>query len=864
MKFENDYIRIVIEKKHLTIEQKEARKLKWKKRRPAVGVALLLAVSVTAGGLYAHFHAGDEVQTASVGKEAVLAEAEEEKTEEEYGSVEGDYVSTARLASGLQEKYADKNLYNYTYSDPIENVGRAEPITFELGYDVAELGLEYWTEVFAIYEDPELTYALPTSFDFNNETGIFTMKPSEFTATFSISHYGLDTETVEKYPHSQNYLYDLGAGGSWGNLGTAYLASYRDKETGELLEKPEVSIVTFLGEIEEAPKLTYSIMDDGRPAFQWNEVEGASEYMICQSYKTAENGYDGSLMVLGITNKTSWSTEPPEYGTLVTSNDIFRTFEISEDDWKDEYDYEYNLEKYGEPGVPHYDTGEYAREMGICVIAVNAEGTSMVSNICSSTELAPNLPYSTAMNAEKENGFAGFAQSYEKTEELPSYDYITMCDGYTVAKLIDYETEKAYVQDKRFVNLDENGEFINAETLACLCIPYRTEGTPFAYEITVVDYDEENLQKDKEFLEEREEKLRKKSGDVTPEFGMQFAEPDKSDLKEIRQVKEEADGNSALTEYIALNMLGGADIIDLSEFPEAKDRSFVDDAFMEAYYQNPLILGIKGYRISKKGTAIRVVYEESLEGQAKKQQEIQAKVTEVIDSIITEDMTEREKELAINQYLCDTIVYDEEALANAEENDFRYVDDSFNDSFNAYGALLNGKCVCAGYAAAFKLLAEEAGLDAIVVTGFLDGSLAHAWNKVKIDGEWQIVDVTNNDNEYFFNALLNLPSEVGDRVLVEDKEYALDKMIPEYVGESDANEYYHITDNYFPVQEVAQKLSAELEENGSVTLRTDYALNDNQFYEITDAVYGIMGDDVELYGYYWLGVIYLTMEGNVK
>ena len=64
-----------------------------------------------------------------------------------------------------------------------------------------------------------------------------------------------------------------------------------------------------------------------------------------------------------------------------------------------------------------------------------------------------------------------------------------------------------------------------------------------------------------------------------------------------------------------------------------------------------------------------------------------------------------------------------------------------------------------------------------MVTGYLDGNLSHAWNKVKIDDEWQIVDVTNNDNEYFFNALLNLPSSVGDRVLVEDKEYMLDKVI---------------------------------------------------------------------------------------
>ena len=64
--------------------------------------------------------------------------------------------------------------------------------------------------------------------------------------------------------------------------------------------------------------------------------------------------------------------------------------------------------------------------------------------------------------------------------------------------------------------------------------------------------------------------------------------------------------------------------------------------------------------------------------------------------------------------------------------------------------------MCASYSAAFKLLADSAGLESIVVTGYLDGSVPHAWNKVKLDDEWYIVDATNNDNEMITNALLNL------------------------------------------------------------------------------------------------------------
>lgn len=860
MKFENDYFRIIIEKKQLSQEQKEAKKIKWRKRRPAIAIVLLLVVAIVSGTLYAHFRPADaEMQQAS----AQSGEGGEET--QEYGQVAGEYVAAAHLAAGLQDKYADKSLYNYTYGDPIENVGRDEAITFRLGYDVADLQLDRWDQVFALYQDPDLTEKISAKYSFDKETGTFTMQPSETFTLYRINTLGLDTETVDKYPHTANTLFDKGAGKNWGNLGTAYLASYYDKETGELLDKPEVSIVTFESEIEEAPHLTYSITDDGRPQFTWNEVEGATEYMVCKIWKTKGQEYANSLTVMEIVTDTTWTTELPKFSNATTVNSEFKTFLISEDGWKDEALYEYNLAHYGEPDVPYYSTGEYEQEPGICVIAVNNQGTSMISNYVTFTELAPSLPYCEAYHTAKENGVGNIMQGYESVERLPIYYYITMCDGYTNKKLIDYQTEKAYIEDKRFMIVDEKtGEFQDAVTYACLCIPYRVEGTPFTYELTVSDgekdYQEADMEKDLAFLEDRESKLRKKTGVVAPEFSLKFATQEDLKPEKIRKVDTEVYANSALSEYLATNMLGGVNVIDLSEFPEAKDTNFVDDALMEAYYQNPLILGIKRYKVNRTGTAVRVVYENSPEEQASKQEEIKVKVSEVIRQIITDDMTQQEKELAINQYLCDTIVYDEDALASAEEYNFMYVDPEFNDSFNAYGALIDGKCVCAGYAAAFKLLAQEAGLEAIVVTGYLDGNLAHAWNKVKIDDEWQIVDVTNNDDEYFFNALLNLPSSVGDRVLVEAKEYMLDKVISDYVGESDANEYYHITDNYFPVQETAEKLAEELTEKGEVTLRTDYALNDETFYEITDAVYAIMDDDTDLYGYYWLGVIYLTTE----
>lgn len=877
MKFENDYIRIEIEKKELTEEQKAFHREKRKKRLPYVVTALVLVAAIISVTLYGHYHVPQGENTVAVTENEQINENNNaEATARESGAEEGTtaeseeevsdllanatYVTSTRLATSTQEKYKDKNLYDYTYGEPVEDLGRDEAIELHLDFDPYKIeGIENWTEICGIYQTPELVGEIVgSSYDWNEETGILKISPSNY-MTNGISTSNLDAEMVNRYDHTEYRLFDRGSGLDWGNVGTLYFAQYYDAKTGEKLEKPNVSIITLQAELDDTPTLSYSILDDGRPEFTWTPVEGADEYIVCKVVYDYEDGYDDSMTPLGVTTGTTWATEAVEFGTYATANKDFKNFFLSEDDWKNENDYKYYSEEY-EPGtVVQWEYNE-GKEQGICVIAISEKGTSMISNVYFYSELTPNLPSSLATYTEKENGFL---RDYEKAEEFPAYDYVTMCDGVTNQKLIDYHTEDATVTPKRIWFTDEEGNYLEGQTLDCLEVPYVVEGTPFSSTMEIIDYDEANLEADMKLLEDREEQLRKKSGDVGPSAlrGRDF-ETAQDEEVQVRQLDDiEVFANSALSEYLAMNMLAGVSVIDISDFPEARDTSAVEDALMEAYYQNPLILGIQGYQIDRKNMLVYIAYDDEAAVQARKQQEIQDKLKEVITQITTADMTDEEAELAINRYLCDTIVYDEDALTNAEENDFMYVDASYNDSFTAYGALINGKCVCSGYAAAFKLLCDTAGLESIVVTGILDGGLSHAWNKIKLDNEWQIVDVTNNDTDYIANALLNLPSFAGERVLVEDKEFMSDKLIKQYQGQSENNEYYHIMNQYYPVEEMAEQLAADLLATGEATLRTDYDLDDDRFYEIADAVYEIMGDDVDLYGFYWLGVIYLNTTG---
>lgn len=774
-------------------------------------------------------------------------------TDAEDDYVEGIYVTSAYLAETARAKYTEaRSPYGYTYGPAITGLKRDEGITIQASRNFYDSVIEYWTEAVELFEDPQLIHSVGYISEYDKETNILTLNPSNYpTGLIGLSR--LDTVTASRYRHDDLQLFPYDSGKDWGNLGTMYLALYIDPLTGEKLDIPQVQIVTLEGELPDTPQLTYSFMDDGRVRFKWTQVPGAEEYFVCYLDFSEQHGMGTFNWVIDSTTETEWISKAPEYGSISANSD-FRNYEVAENEWYSNYEYSRNrvIEKYGEEPTYIYKTD--SRRL-YTVIAVSKEGSSMMSNPVDILDLQSNIPVYVANDTWRANGY--ITSGAEKVEDLPPYGYVTMADGSTAMRLLDYDTENAMIIEDRYIFLDENDNYLEGRNVKVLKIPYRIEGTPFEDTIRIADYDESLLERDLQYIEEREELLRKRAGDVAMNSDVEFEEEEAAPA-EIRQVDIPITANSALSEYLAMNMLSGVSVIDVSEFPEAADTSMLIDAFFEAYYQNPLILGVSGYKVNRRGNAIKVVYDESASVQAGKQEEIRQKVGEIIAEIITPGMTELERELAINQYLCDTCTYDDDALDNAALHDYQYTDEEFIDSFTAYGALINGKCVCAGYAAAFKLLADAAGLDSVVVTGVLEGNLAHAWNKVRIDGEWEILDVTNNDNEFLPNALLNLPDEAGRRSLTEDSDYVLDGYLDSYACTNGQREYYRLNGMYYSYAEIGEKLVEQLSANGEALLRTEYALDDDTFQRIGQEVYDILGDDVDLYGYYWLGVIYLT------
>lgn len=69
----------------------------------------------------------------------------------------------------------------------------------------------------------------------------------------------------------------------------------------------------------------------------------------------------------------------------------------------------------------------------------------------------------------------------------------------------------------------------------------------------------------------------------------------------------------------------------------------------------------------------------------------------------------------------------------------------------AYGALVDGYAVCAGYARAYQLLMNHVGIPVWYISGNADNGLqygGHAWSLVQLDGNWYYTDVTWDDTDY--------------------------------------------------------------------------------------------------------------------
>lgn len=113
--------------------------------------------------------------------------------------------------------------------------------------------------------------------------------------------------------------------------------------------------------------------------------------------------------------------------------------------------------------------------------------------------------------------------------------------------------------------------------------------------------------------------------------------------------------------------------------------------------------------------------------------QVDTKVNDIVSNVISSSRYEQVK--YIHDYIVENIEYNQEEAVN---------------NSNIYGALIEGRAVCEGYAESFKYMMDKLNIPCILVYG--NGvnnsgeSEYHSWNQVLMeDGKWYSVDTTWDD-----------------------------------------------------------------------------------------------------------------------
>ena len=121
-------------------------------------------------------------------------------------------------------------------------------------------------------------------------------------------------------------------------------------------------------------------------------------------------------------------------------------------------------------------------------------------------------------------------------------------------------------------------------------------------------------------------------------------------------------------------------------------------------------------------------------GLSKKDKAVLDAAKRVFEECVTPEMSDYDKELALYTWLTGNVTYDQSHYEKKGAP---------RTSYEPYGPLVEGKGVCLGFAETFRLLMDMAGIECITVTGAgFQNRENHAWNMVKLNGEWYCADPT--------------------------------------------------------------------------------------------------------------------------
>ena len=602
---------------------------------------------------------------------------------------------------------------------------------FETRKDIAPSGQgAQYTPPFSVYSDATLTVDLG----------------------FSVASYGSQGLAIAPNPitlmtRSQaSPLADITGNSGWGLLPMYYLVQYNDLDTGKLLEHPIVRRIRVSDEgfLSRPQNVAVNEEENGTFTVSWDPVEGAESYYLVHLNSTDTKGVtrlDPRLMAE--TSATSWNSDQREEGErkLDTYLNTALIGFVTEEDHK-------GLHSDGGFTDEEYDAILNGKGAQIAVIAKKGAKVSKMSNFLDISDTMGNTPMKIASSAWRELNPNNSV--FQSLSDIPTQIPMVMADGHTRLLPIIVDPERSWVET--------SNPRTTQDPQAKLQVSYHIGHSRFTNTFIVHNFDPSTYLNDLAKLKDDQEK-NNRSGYISTNLTYSKESTSKAPEDKIARTFPDTPvqvlGSSALSN-IAANLMSGYTDISLADFEEATSPQRVWDALDEAKDQNGLVPFIINANISGSDKVLHVelgttaATDQHLSPKDYSAQ-INSAADKVVADIIKPGMDDAAKVRAINSWIIARTTYNydsyhrtQEIWANPDPKTHRLPPELTPDH-DAGGVFFKGTTVCEGYANAFQLLALKSGVTSIVVTGTVTNGGGHAWNQVKINGQWKTVDVTWND-----------------------------------------------------------------------------------------------------------------------
>lgn len=262
------------------------------------------------------------------------------------------------------------------------------------------------------------------------------------------------------------------------------------------------------------------------------------------------------------------------------------------------------------------------------------------------------------------------------------------------------------------------------------------------------------------------------------------------------------------------------EVDELDDFRDEFEDMMGEDYEREASSENDVIIG-GIYKIESTEHLSDAYLAGDLSSLTENEKETVEMAAEIIDEVITDDMTDYEKEIAIYDWMYDNITCSEGITS---------IIPIFGDGVdNPHGVLKSGEAVCVGFATTFRLFMQMLDIECMVVH---DIYLSHSWNLVNIEGGWYHSDLYMDSGAARYASF-----NMTDDICYQSHEWDM-----EFFPNAVSTEYCYVMQSaveFVDLETSAKEIRAMLEARESAKL--NYKL-DNDAYSDLEALEALLNE----------------------